>query len=269
MENKSTHFIFDGNKIVISPDLKPIVDFLGEIEKEIESFLGFEKKIESIRKQHLETIKLVQLLAGKLKENSIDFNFSFSEDPSNIGDKLKFSSPTRSKMIVLFAYLETLFCLNIAYENKTSDEQEIRRLAMNKNTIKPFLETFCLNKENKWGGENPDRLKNTTADNLRRLRNSLTHFFSVDKSLSVADAFLDDKSRKLEQITDFQIKFISPEDLYEIIKGAGELMIKKWSKDCENSLRLKTNEFKENILSVNKLIENCGAKSVKNEQINI
>jgi len=36
MENKSTHFIFDEDKVVISPDLYPVVSFLQEIEKEIE-----------------------------------------------------------------------------------------------------------------------------------------------------------------------------------------------------------------------------------------
>jgi len=68
MESKSTHFIFDGEKVVISPDLYQVVSFLQEIEKEIESFLNFDKKLESIRKQHAETLKLVEVLAQKLKE---------------------------------------------------------------------------------------------------------------------------------------------------------------------------------------------------------
>jgi len=36
MENSSTHFIFDGDKVVISPDLHSVVSFLQEIEKEFE-----------------------------------------------------------------------------------------------------------------------------------------------------------------------------------------------------------------------------------------
>jgi len=269
MENKSTHFIFDGNKIVISPDLQPIVDFLGEIEKEIESFLRFDRKLESIKKQHLETIKLVQLLAGKLKENSIDFNFTLSEHPANIADKFKMNHVVRSKMIILFAGLETLLRLNFAYENKIDDGERIRKRTLNPKTWESFYNEFCLNENNSWGQKNKERLKYITAHELRYLRNSLTHFFSVDKGLQVADAFCNNKSRKLENVTNFKVKFISPEDLYEIIKGAAELMIKKWSKDCENSLRLKTNKFKGKILSVNKLIKNCGAITVKNEQINI
>lgn len=269
MENKSTHFIFDEEKIVISPDLYPIVNFLQEIEKEIESFLGFNKKLESISKQYTETLRLVEILAKKLKENSIDFSFTFSEEPSTIVDKLTLHRPIRSETIVLFANLETLFCLNIAYENKTSDEKEIRRLAKNKNTIKSFLERFCLNEDNKWSQKNPERLKHITADDIRKLRNSLTHFFSVGKGLGVSYAVLDTKTRKLERITKFKTKFISPEDLYEIIKGAAKLMIKKWDTDCRESLKKKSDEFKKRILFVKNLIESHGAVIIKNEQINI
>jgi hypothetical protein len=269
MEDKSTHFIFNGKKILISSDLRLIFDFLKEIEKEVESFLGFDKKLESIRKQHLETIKFVQVLAKKLKENSIDFSFTFSEPPATIVDKLKMNHPVRSKFIVLFANLETLLCLSIAYENKTSDKKVIIDKAMDPGVTKSFLENFCLNKENNWGKKNQKRLENITADNLRKLRNALTHFFSVDKDLQIADAMLDDKSRKLEQATNFKAKFISPEDLYEIIKGALVLMMKKWTDDCLDSINKKSNEFKEKILSVNSIIKDCGAVIVKNSQINI
>lgn len=269
MKNKSTHIIFDGTKILISSDLRHIFDFLKEIEKEIESFLKFDQRLEAIRKQHLETLKLVQVLAGKLKENSIDFNFSLSEHPATIVDKLKMDHLVRSKFITLFANLETLFCLNIAYENKISNKKAIINKALDPKTIKSFLEKFCLNKENEWGRKNPIRLKNITADNLRKLRNSLTHFFSVDEDLQIADAMLDIKSRKLEKATDFKVKFISPEDLYEIVKGAGILILKRWNEDYIDSKNKKSNEFKERILSVNNIIKNCGAVIVKNNQINI
>jgi len=269
MENKSTHFIFDGKKIVISPDLFLTVNFLQEIEKEIETFLGFDKKLESIRKQHLETIKLIELLAKKLKDNSIDFNFTLSEKPETMADKLKIDHPVRSKIIILFANLETLLRLNFAYENKICDGEKIRKQALDQKAWESFYNNFCLNISNQWGQKNQDRLKNITAQELRYLRNSLTHFFSLDKGLQVADAFLNEKSRKLEQATNFKVKFISPEDLYEIIKGAAMLMIEKWSNDCKECLKINSNEFKEKILSVNKLIENSGVVIVKNEQINI
>jgi len=268
MENKSTHFIFDGDKVVISPDLHSVIIFLQEIEKEIESFLNFDKKLESIRKQYLETVKLIEVLAGKLKENSIDFQFTFSEPPATIAEKLKIDRPIRSEMIVLFANLETLFCLNIAYENKISDEKEIIKNAMNQDNVKDFLERFCLSQENEWCQKNPERLKHIVADDLRKLRNSLTHFFSV-ANLSVSFAALDEKSRELEKATNFKAKFISPEDLYEIIKGSAKLMIKKWSEDCKSDLEKNSNEFKEKILSVKTVVDSYGVMIIRNKQINI
>lgn len=269
MEDKSTHFIFNGKKIVISPDLRPIIVFLQEIEKEIRSFLGFEKRLGSIKKQYREILNFILVLTKKLKENSIDFKYTLSEHPKTIADKLKIGRPIRSEMIILFANLETLFCLNIAYENKTSDEKEIRKLARDENAIKSFLERFCLNKDNEWGQRNLERLKYITADDIRKLRNSLTHFFSVSKSLGISYAILNEKSRKLEKATKFKAKFISSEDLYEIIRGAGILLIKKWNNDCIDSLKKNSNEFKEKILSVNKIIKDHGVVIIKNDQINI
>ena len=269
MKDKSTHFIFDGEKIIISPDLYPIVNFLQEIEKEVETFLGFEKKLGLIRKQCLEILKLVEVLSVKLKENSIDFSLMLSENPSTLADKLKITRSIRSEMIVLFANLETLFCLNIAYENKTSDKKEIIKLAMNENSIKSFLKRFCLNKSNEWSKKNPERLKHITIDDLRKLRNSLTHFFSVDKGLGVSYAIFDAKSRKLERITNFKAKFISPEDLHEIIKSAAKLIIKKWNEDCRESLAKNSDEFKTRILCVKDIIEKHGAVIIKTNQLYI
>ena len=89
------------------------------------------------------------------------------------------------------------------------------------------------------------------------------------KNIGVSYAVLDEKSRKLEKATNFKAKFISPEDLYEIIKGSAKLMIKKWSEDCKNDLAKNSNEFKEKILSVKAVVDNYGAMIIKNKQINI
>jgi hypothetical protein len=267
--NESTHFIFDNEKVIISPDLQPIVVFLQEIEKETESLLNLDKKIESIRKQYLETIDFVQFLAGKLKENSIDFSYNFSEHPQTIVEKLKVERPVRSEMIVLFAYLEVLLCLNVAYDNKTSNDDVIRRLVMNQDTIKAFIRDFCLSTDNEWGKKNKDRLKRITVDDVRKLRNSLTHFFSVGKGLAISHAYLDEKARQLEKATQFKAKFVSPEDLYEILKGSAKLIITKWSNDCKKSLAECSDDFKEKILSVRDVVASQGAMVVKNNEINI
>lgn len=269
MENESTHVVFDGKNIFISPDLNEVILFIQEIEKEIESILGFDKKLESIQKQYSETMKLVQTLADKLKENSIDFKFTLSEHPSTLDDKFKMNQTVRSQMIVLFAYLETLLRLNYAYENKISDGETIRVQTLHKEVWESFYSNYCLNISNQWGQKNPNRLQKMTVQDLRYLRNSLTHFFSVEDGLQLADASLGDKARKLEEASKFQAKFISPEDLFEVIRGAGILMIKKWSDDCQRSLKTDSEEFKERILSVNALVEDSGAVLVSSERINI
>jgi len=207
MDNESTHFIFDGEKVLISPDLHPVLIFLQGIEKEIESLLGFDQKLGSIRKQYLETIEFVQFLSKKLKDNSIDFKYTLSEHPETIAQKLKNDPPTRAEMIVLFANLETLLCLNIAYENKTSNKKEIIRKAMDPDTVRTFLDRFFLTSENVWGKKNHERLDKISSDDLRKLRNALTHFFSTDKGIAIAHSALDEKSRKLEKATDFKAKF--------------------------------------------------------------
>jgi len=269
MENKSVQFIFDGDKVIISPNLIPIIKFLEEIEKEIETFLKFDKKLETIKKQYTEIVGLIRELGKKIKENSIDFKYTLSEDPSTIVDKLSISRPIRSEIIILFAYLEVLLCLNIAYENKISNQKTIINKTMDKKIITSFYNDFCLNKENEWGQRNPERLKNITADNLRKLRNSLTHFFAVDRDIFLSYAILDTKSRKLEKITNFKVKFVSPEDLYEIIRGAGILMIKKWDSDYKESLTENSEDFKEKILSALDIVKTYAPVIVKEGEINI
>jgi len=88
-------------------------------------------------------------------------------------------------------------------------------------------------------------------------------------SLGVSQGYLDDKTRRLEKATKFKAKFISPEDLYEILKGSAKLLIIKWSNDCKESLSKNSTEFKEKILSVRDVVVNQGAIVVKNNEINI
>jgi len=235
-----THFLFDESKIQVSEDIVPILTFLQGIETEVDSFMGFEKRLRDIRKQYLETIKLVEHLGKLLRENSIEFQFKLSEHPETIIKKLMMDVPVRSKCIVLFANLEVLFCLNLAYENNTHDDVEIRRLAMNSKIAESFIDNFCLNIENPWFIKNQERLKGVTKTHLRRLRNSLTHFFSIDKGIQIADEMLDEKSRKLEKILQLESIFLSPKDIYEMIKGVALLMMRHWNKDCILSFQNKS-----------------------------
>jgi len=268
MNKKNTHLIFDGKKIIISPDLGIVFSFLMEIEKEVESLLGIEKKLNSIRKQHQKTLSLVSYLAKKIKENNIEIKFNLSEKPESIATKLELHVPIRSQIIVLFSNLETLFCLNIAYQEQTDDDEKIRKFAMKPKIVKKFLNSYCLTNKNEYYKKYKKRFSKISAKQLRSFRNSLIHFFSLGTEIGIISAALDDKARRLEKILEKNGKksiFISPEDLYEIIKKAGKLMLEEWNSDSSSNEQ----KFKKKIIAVKSVIEKNGAVIVDDEQLDI
>jgi hypothetical protein len=267
MSKENTHFIFDGKTVLISPNLRSIVVFLQYIEQEIETVLSFDKRLEEIKKQHFETLKLVQSLAEKLKEHSIDFKATILENPSTFVDKLKFDRPTRVEMIAIFAQLEVLLCFSIAYDEETSDEKMIREKAMNKKVVNSFLDNFCLNIKNSWYSANQERVEKISADDLRKLRNSLTHFFSVGKVLSISTPGHDTLARKIEIDTKFKVRFISPEDMWNLTMGAAEAMIKKWDLDCRKCLQDGSTNFEKKIHMVKDLVDKHAAKIMTRNQV--
>lgn len=268
MAEESTHIIFDGEKIIISSNLRSIIIFLKGIEVEAKSLFDIEKKHDSIRKQYIESLEVIQKLLKKLNDNKISVNITLVDDPSSMAEKLKLARPVRAETIVLFAYLETLICLNIAYENTTADEKIIINQAMNTKVVSAFIKDFCLNQKNDWCAKFPERANKICAKDIRYLRNALTHFFSVGRGLSLAHACLDDKSRKIEKLSKYQLKIISPEDLFEIINGSAKLMISKWSNDYKLCSINGLGEFKTKILAVKNVVEQYGANIITNEQIN-
>src|SRR3989344_4563783 len=183
------------------------------------------------------------------------YKFIFSEKPSTFVNKLNFNRPVRSEMIIIFAQLEVLLCLSIAYNNKSSDEKLIRSNALKKEVIEAFLKNFCLNPKNEWSKANEERARRITPGDLRKLRNSLTHFFSTGKELAISYPGKDKLTRKTEKETNFKVKFLSPEDLWKIARGAGVLLIKQWSNDYKKSLSANSDDFKQRVLSVKDVIE--------------
>ncbi len=64
-EKKSTHILLKGNKIIISPDVRIIFDFLIEIEKEIKTLLSVKNHIKEIQNK---SIELLQILSEKVEK---------------------------------------------------------------------------------------------------------------------------------------------------------------------------------------------------------
>ena len=270
MNGGSTHFLFNEKGIFISPDIQPVFQFLMDIEKEIDSLLGFNEKIDSIRQSHLEMINFVGFLSNKLKGANIDFNYTFKEHPEKIAEKLKLHLPLRSQIIVLFASLEVLFNLHASYELETNDEKKLRETTMDSDTTKKFINEFLLTNDNQYYLANHQHLSKIDSAKMRDLRNSLTHFFSIGHGgLSLSPSLLSQKARKLENILKQNKKgnvvFISENDLYNLIKQANILRMKRWSDDFQKNPQ----DFKRKIQHVINLVKREGAIIVQNNQINI
>lgn len=270
-KQKNIHLLFDGEKIVISSNIRPVFDFLIEIEKEIKVLFNFQKQLDEIRKDYLEILGLVKFLAGKLKENNINFEYNKLKKPLGLmGSKLRIDLPVRSQMIVLFAALEVLYFLNIAYDKEIDNEKEMRNNARDDKNMKKFINSFLLNNENGYYKKNEKRFKKINSGSLRNLRNSLTHFFSLSEGgLGIIPRELIEKSIKLENLAKINkhgnIIFITPEDLYELIKSAHILRFKKWTEDFEKD----KNIFERKMKFVINLVEKYGAVIVPEKNLKI
>ncbi len=244
---KHTNIRIDGKSIVISPDLTGIFNFIMNIDEEVKNFLSFCDKLKDIGEQYLELMDFAKRQAEMLNKHSIKCDFQFKEDPSSIANKLTLIPPLRSQMIVLFAYLETLRVLWTAYDIGTDDEQQLRNAS--DDAIDSFIETFCLSKENSWYKNNSKRGGKIGKKDLRYLRNSLTHSFSLSKSNLALVGSFDEKADDLRKKTNNIFQAISPMDLYEICVSAFLLILEKWNDDC------RSDEFQKKIEHVKKLIK--------------
>lgn len=151
---ESTHIALQEGNVIISPNLRDIFNFLMEIEKEIKSSLFFDKKLQEIKDQSL---ALISLFCKELEENTSVPNESIAKKIEELAENFQYDPPLRSQFIVLFAYLETLFCLFIAYRDETSDKDNIRKLAMNSESNRKFINEFILSEKNEFYKNNKKR----------------------------------------------------------------------------------------------------------------
>jgi hypothetical protein len=269
-EKENTHIVLTPQGLIISPNLSPIIRFLQEIEQEVGALLNLEKNYEQIRLRVLDTWKFIQFLSNKLKENAIDFKYTLSDHPDNLAKFLNPVRPIRFEMIGLFAYIETLNCFNVVYKESLDPDADQIIITKAKGNLSNFLNTYCLSKNNQWVKDNPQRAKKINAAQVKKLRNTLTHFFSLGKTgLNIAHSGLDEKSRKLEKLVGNNVVFLSPDDLYEITKSAAQLMIREWSNDCQQSIANSDDVFERRIKLIRTLVINSGAVIVRGIELDI
>jgi hypothetical protein len=271
MTNESTHLFFSERGIEISPNITPVVQFLMEIEKEIDTIMSFNKRSDQIRDRYLSMLNLVQFLSDKLRENDIYWEYK-GKTLSDIDEDIKYHFPVRSQCIVLFASLEVLFVLFIAYEYEITKNEEIRKKTMDPKIVKKFINKLILSDKNDYYNKNKKRFSSINAKQIRELRNFLTHFFSIpEKGLGIIPKELEAKAIELEEKIRkskpgiSNVKFISPEDLYELIKSANILWFRLLSDDFNHI----NNEFEKRIKFVIDVVNSHGAKILYNKNLNI
>lgn len=250
--NEPTHVILNGKKIIISLNLLSVFDFLQKIDAEISNLLMISNRLDKIREKILEVMGLCQTMSEVISKNNLDFSYTFSEDPALIAENLESPQLTRAEMITMFAYLETLTCLYLAYEHETCDEKTLMLLSKSKKSIK-VINRLILTDKNEYYSKNRSRLVKVNAKQLRNLRNRLSHFFSVS-GLGLTPNLLEADARKMELETNYKISFISPNDMKELLKFASLLLLKKWSDEYV----LNKLDFERKILFVKAIVERDG-----------
>lgn len=256
MEKEPTHIIFSDYKIVVSTNLSEIFSFLTEIDGEVKRFLNYQEKIKNINKGFLNLLDLIDYLSKTLQENNIPIKYE--KELSSIDYDFEFDRSIRSEMIILFSYLETIRVLWTAYEKNTTNESTLRNTS--DNNMKEFFKKFCTCKDNRWVKGNPKRAARFGPNALVKMRNSLTHFFSVGKLGITAN--YDQETMKMEKLTKNKFQAISSADLLEIIEGGFELLIIKWNNDYQNTLNQNDSNFEERINCVKKIVKKYGAISI-------
>ncbi len=240
-----THVVFDGKNVIISPNLRNVFTFLMEIDKEIEWLLLFENKLSKIREKFAIIFHDLSEISKILEINKIDFPYSITKEALTIVDDFHPPVVIRSQMICLFAYMETIFCLMTIYNHETTDQKQI--IDYTGDDIKSLIKEFILSEENEYYKNNKKRLWKISAKKLKNVRNSLTHFYSVSWLIGVINQGAAKKARELENDLHLQknidIVFISPHELYELLKFAVQLLLIKWNNDFLENPETFTRKF--------------------------
>lgn len=255
ISEESTHLFFQGDAIHISPNLSPIAKFISNIEKEIDELFSINKRLEDILKQYRELLECTKIVTEKLENNKHVIDFSFSEPPQTILEKTTWQRPLRAEMITVFAYMETLMCFYLAYTYEISDEEGLRKKMQKTDSVKEFINSFIISNDNQWCQLHPRRAKRFTWKELRNIRNSLTHFFSVAKDGLSAATIYDNTVKEAEQKTKSKVKFITPDDLRIMVRSAALLLFKTWDKDYRDSLQRGDKNFENKIKFVKTIVD--------------
>jgi hypothetical protein len=264
-----THLYIENNNIYISDDMGQLFGFLSKIEEEIKTVFGFRDKVKELYDHYKDMVGCVSKMAKLLKENDINFEYKFKDEPISIIEKIKMEMPIRSQIIILFASLEVIYFLDLAYKKETVNDNELITSAMDSKNLKKFINSFLLTKENEFYKNNFSRFLKINSKMLRELRNSLTHFFSISGNMIIVQDHDSLKVKKTEELFKKNkmgnIAIISPNDLFELMKSAHHLLIKKWNNDFRND----PENFHRKIQFVIELSKTKGVYLINEKDVNL
>lgn len=226
----STHISINWNDLIISSDISFIFDFLIKIDTEILSILEYNKKLEDIRKDTSEILKLTSHLAKIIQDNNLNLDYKIDTNLLNIWKKFNFCVPARAEFIILFSYLEVLFSIYISFNKEIDDKDNIRNEIMNSEETRKFISKFLLNKDNNYFNKNSKKLWWINPKKIRELRNSLTHFYSLwDSWIIIVNNNSNSENKKM--MKDFEKVWLdntyplSSFDLYKLLSWAFWILI--------------------------------------------
>jgi hypothetical protein len=246
-----THVHFDGKKIQISSNLEGIFVFLADIEKEICYVLKRNKQIEEIHKNQNEILDLMKAMSDVIKENKIHFEYKLKGPISRFADPfINNQLIVRSEFIVLFGYMESLRGLWTSYELNTSDQQKLRDAS--DESIDKFIKKFMLNPKNPWVEKNQRLNAQLSPAKIRKLRNNLTHFFTIPNKMILVSKH-DEVSNLILQESNYTCPCLSSKDLLEMLEGATIQLISLWSND-----RGKKDNYEDRLKNVSELVKSHG-----------
>ncbi len=259
--NESTHIVFDGKNIQISPNIRKIFDFLIDMERESDIIFEFEKRLEEVREYYSELLGLTESLSKALQDSNVEgWSYNLKKDPRNFADVLKYHIPIRTQMIHLFTQLEVMYFLYIAYSKEVDGENDLRNIAMKDPEFrKGFIKKFLLSEDNDYYKLHKNRFKKLDSGKIIRLRNSLVHFFSLPKDSIGIYANQDrDRVMQLEKRAiakkNGSLIMLSSIDLRELVRGAFGILIKEWTKDTYSD----NENFKRKISFVKNVVDKHG-----------
>lgn len=143
------HIILDWKKIYISKGLTQVFVFLSDIEKEVGKILDYNNKMKNLQDITVEMLWLlrnsIKLLNSKgiktpLPQDTKITEKYLNQETFNISQNL-----IRSNMILIFSYIETLFCIITAYTLELDQQEDI--VYNSKNKLINNIEKYLIEKE--------------------------------------------------------------------------------------------------------------------------